>query len=124
MGVLEDKLLEAMKIIAESKDKELPFDYTVRGKVVEINSNTCIVDINGEEYKTYVLDGINININDIVLIKKINNNDSEKIIIGKLGIVRNEIPVFTNNEEAVSGGLKVGMFYRTGANPDVVCVVH
>ena len=87
MGVLEDKLLEAMKIIAESKDKELPFDYTVRGKVVEINSNVCTVNINGEEYSAYIMNGINIAVNDIVLIKKINNNDSDKVVVGKLGTV-------------------------------------
>jgi len=87
VGVLEDKLLEAMKIIAESKDKELPFDYTVRGKVVGINSNVCTVNINGEEYSAYIMNGINIAVNDIVLIKKINNNDSDKVVVGKLGTV-------------------------------------
>lgn len=32
--------------------------------------------------------------------------------------------VYANNAAAVTGGLAVGDLYRTGANPDPVCVVH
>ena len=34
------------------------------------------------------------------------------------------LPVYANNAAALSGGLVAGQFYRTGANPDPVCVVH
>lgn len=34
------------------------------------------------------------------------------------------LPVYANNAAAVSGGLTAGAFYRTGADPDPVCVVH
>lgn len=34
------------------------------------------------------------------------------------------LPVYANNAAAISGGLTVGAFYRTGADPDPVCVVH
>lgn len=34
------------------------------------------------------------------------------------------LQVFANNAAAVTGGLAVGDFYRTGADPDPVCVVH
>ena len=34
------------------------------------------------------------------------------------------LPVYANNAAAVAGGLAVGSFYRTGADPDPVCVVH
>jgi hypothetical protein len=34
------------------------------------------------------------------------------------------LPVYANNAAAITGGLKVGDLYRTGANPDPVCVVH
>src|SRR5580658_103912 len=34
------------------------------------------------------------------------------------------IPVFANNAAAIAGGLAAGDLYRTGANPDPVCVVH
>lgn len=34
------------------------------------------------------------------------------------------MPVYANNAAALAGGLAVGEFYRTGANPDPVCIVH
>lgn len=34
------------------------------------------------------------------------------------------LPVYANNAAALAGGLTAGAFYRTGADPDPVCVVH
>lgn len=34
------------------------------------------------------------------------------------------LPVYANNTAAIAGGLAAGDFYRTGADPDPVCVVH
>lgn len=34
------------------------------------------------------------------------------------------LPVYATNALAVAGGLTAGAFYRTGLDPDVVCVVH
>lgn len=34
------------------------------------------------------------------------------------------LQVFANNVAAIAGGLAPGKYYRTGADPDVVCVVH
>jgi len=34
------------------------------------------------------------------------------------------LQVFANNAAAIAGGLTAGAFYRTGADPDTVCVVH
>jgi hypothetical protein len=34
------------------------------------------------------------------------------------------IPVYANNAAAITGGLTAGAFYRTGANPDLLCIVH
>lgn len=34
------------------------------------------------------------------------------------------LPIYSNNAAAVLGGLSAGEFYRTGADPDVLCVVH
>ena len=34
------------------------------------------------------------------------------------------LPVYANNAAAVTGGLTAGAFYRTGADPDPVMVVH
>lgn len=35
-----------------------------------------------------------------------------------------QLPVYGNNAAALAGGLMAGNLYRTGANPDPVCVVH
>jgi hypothetical protein len=34
------------------------------------------------------------------------------------------LPIYPNNEAAVAGNLLPGAFYRTGGDPDLVCVVH
>ena len=34
------------------------------------------------------------------------------------------LPVFVNNAAAIAGGLTAGNLYRTGADPDPVCIVH
>ena len=34
------------------------------------------------------------------------------------------LPVYANNAAAITGGLTAGAFYRTGSDPDPVCVVH
>jgi hypothetical protein len=34
------------------------------------------------------------------------------------------LTVYANNAAATAGGLMIGDFYRTGTNPDHVCVVH
>lgn len=39
-------------------------------------------------------------------------------------ITRTDIPVYANNAAAIAGGLAVGDYYRTGADPDPVCIVH
>lgn len=40
----------------------------------------------------------------------------------KLAVVG--LPVYASNAAAIAGGLAAGDFYRTGADPDPVCVVH
>ena len=34
------------------------------------------------------------------------------------------LPVHANNAAAIAGGLRAGDFYRTGGDPDPVCIVH
>ena len=34
------------------------------------------------------------------------------------------LPIYADNASAVTGGLTAGAFYRTGGDPDLVCVVH
>lgn len=35
-----------------------------------------------------------------------------------------DIPTYANNAAAVAAGHTAGAFYRTGADPDVLCIVH
>ena len=39
-------------------------------------------------------------------------------------ILRLSLTIYADNAAAITGGLVVGNLYRTGANPDVVCIVH
>jgi hypothetical protein len=47
-----------------------------------------------------------------------------KVDLGPGGMKVTGLRVFANNAAANAGGLTAGDFYRTGADPDVVCVVH
>lgn len=40
------------------------------------------------------------------------------------GFDGNSLPVYANNGDALSDGLTVGSLYRTGGDPDLVCIVH
>ena len=35
-----------------------------------------------------------------------------------------ELPVYTSNAAAITGGLTTGDLYRTNGDPDTVCIVH
>ena len=35
-----------------------------------------------------------------------------------------QVPIYANNAAALSGGLRAGNIYRSGANPDVLSIVH
>lgn len=43
---------------------------------------------------------------------------------GGLGLLLGGVPIYANNAAAVSGGLASGDFYRSGADPDVLSIVH
>ena len=49
-------------------------------------------------------------------------------IQGDLGVsgdmMLSNLSVFSNNAAAIAGGLSVGQLYRTGLDPDTVCIVH
>lgn len=42
----------------------------------------------------------------------------------ELAQLLNLLPVYADNAAAVAGGLTANMLYRTGADPDQICIVH
>lgn len=58
----------------------------------------------------------------VLEVKLGNNSDFTKLKAKTLAATT--LPIFANNAAAITGGLSVGDFYRTGADPDPVCVVH
>ena len=57
-------------------------------------------------------------------------NVSNEVTIGNDNVTQvrfstpNALPVFPDNATALGGGLTPGMLYRTGGDPDIVCIVH
>jgi hypothetical protein len=49
-------------------------------------------------------------------------NTSGKLTMANINVAG--LTVYANNAAAITGGLAAGDFYRNGANPDLVCVVH
>jgi len=47
-----------------------------------------------------------------------------RVVISNKGIQVIGTPVYANNAAAIAGGLAVGSTYRTGADPDPLCIVH
>jgi hypothetical protein len=57
----------------------------------------------------------------------INVNGTNAMVFGITGIVNTPLasrPVYANNAAALAGGLVAGDHYRTGGDPDLLCIVH
>lgn len=63
-------------------------------------------------------------VNDGILFYNKTTGTDSIISPAELQLVPHTLAVYANNAAAVAGGLIAGQFYRTGADPDVVCVVH
>jgi len=52
-------------------------------------------------------------------------NNILRMTIDNLGNVNlSNVSVYANNAAAIAGGLTVGTIYRTGGDPDTLCIVH
>ncbi len=52
----------------------------------------------------------------------LDDDHTQYAILAGRGVVG--MPIYANNAAAIAGGLGVGAFYRNGADPDLVAVVH
>ena len=100
MDEIQKSIVDAIKIQVNEKIKDLQFDKTCYGKVVAIRDDVCDVEINGEMTQCKIRNGLQISVNDIVLVRLINNDFSNKFADAKLGTVHAQ----------ASGGKKVARF--------------
>ena len=100
MDEIQKSIVDAIKIQVNEKIKDLQFDKTCYGKVVAIRDDVCDVEINGEMTQYKIRNGLQISVNDIVLVRLINNDFSNKFADAKLGTVHAQ----------ASGGKKVARF--------------
>lgn len=92
MNEFQQEIYKTIDILTEEKLKQLGFDKTKRGKVISVNSTTCIVEIDGDDYTCKLRKGIYIQPNDIVFVKFPQNNNVDKYVDTVLG--SNEIPEY------------------------------
>ena len=85
MDEIQKSIVDAIKIQVNEKIKDLQFDKTCYGKVVAIRDDVCDVEINGEMTQCKIRNGLQISVNDIVLVRLINNDFSNKFVDAKLG---------------------------------------
>lgn len=82
----------------------------------------------GEGFVLEVEDTSRILAQQVDMIFKATGSDGSRTSItikGASGVVNfSQLPVHANNAAAIAGGLVAGDLYRTGGDPDPVCVVH
>ena len=91
MDEIQKSIIDAIKIQVNEKIKDLQFDKTCYGKVVAIRDDTCDVEIRGEITQCKIRNGLQICENDIVLVRLINNDFSNKFVDAKLGTVGDDL---------------------------------
>ena len=93
MDEIQKSIIDAIKIQVNEKIKDLQFDKTCYGKVVAIRDDTCDVEIRGEITQCKIRNGLQICENDIVLVRLINNDFSNKFVDAKLGTVGDDVAI-------------------------------
>jgi len=93
MDEIQKSIIDAIKIQVNEKIKDLQFDKTCYGKVVAIRDDICDVEIRGEIAQCKIRNGLQICENDIVLVRLINNDFSNKFVDAKLGTVGDDVAI-------------------------------
>lgn len=80
MNELQQEIYKTIDILTNEKLKQLGFDRTKRGKVILPGDDSCIVEIDGEEYTCKVKKGIRVARNDVVQVEFPQNNSTDKYV--------------------------------------------
>lgn len=82
MDIYQENILKSIEIMIEEKTKQLKFDYTITGKVLSYDDTTKVYTVlyDDSELLLKARDGLILSINDIVYIRVIQGNFSEKFI--------------------------------------------
>lgn len=92
LNVYQQEIYKTIDTLTDKKLAQLGYDKTKRGKVISVDSTTCIVEIDGDNYTCKIRKGIYVQPNDIVFIKFPQNNNVDKYVDATLG--NNEIPEY------------------------------
>lgn len=80
-------IIEAISIYVNENIKDLKYSKDYRGKVVSIDGDTCDVEIFGEITQCKIRNNLQINVGDVVIVRSIDNNFSDKFVDAKLGMI-------------------------------------
>ena len=81
---IQEAILKTIKLLLEEESKNLHFNRTVYGTVkVDNLDGTYIITINDSDTVLKAVEGLNLQVNDVVVIMVNNNNYSDKFILCK-----------------------------------------
>ncbi len=84
MSWVQEEIIKAIHVYVDGISDKLKYDKTIMGKVISIDSDKAVVEINGNNQTCRIKAGISIIVGDVVLVKVPNNNKNHKYIDGKL----------------------------------------
>lgn len=82
MNIYQKNLLNAIEMMVDEKMKKLKLDYTITCKILSYDdtNNIYTVKYNDSEMKVKAREGLTLQTNDIVYVRVIQGNFSEKFI--------------------------------------------
>ena len=88
-----------------------------------VNAYMCTFD--GADYDAYQTNSNQLNLGGSVLVnKKVFGTATYRAMVTAGTATFGSVPVFANNAAALAGGVLVGGLYRSGGDPDILCIVH
>lgn len=85
MNEFQEQIYKTIDILVEEKLKTLKFNRSKKGKVLSVNGNYCIVEIDGEGYTCKIRKDLQVEIDDIVYVSYPENDESDKYVDIVLG---------------------------------------